>query len=85
MRRAWTSLHHAAYHGFDDVDITMTTPQRETAPDLAFLQLPRRYRPATNQPCQPRRRTQRHSCRVINRYQVPPAIAVRLIGNARPL
>ncbi len=43
----WTSLHHAASHGFDeivdlllshdDIDPTLTTPQGETARDLAFV------------------------------------------------
>jgi ankyrin repeat protein len=43
----WTSLHPAAYHGFDeivdlllshdDVDVGLKTPQQETARDLAFL------------------------------------------------
>jgi ankyrin repeat protein len=43
----WTSLHHAAYHGFDDiVDLLMShpdidtgieTPNHETARDLAFV------------------------------------------------
>jgi len=43
----WTSLHHAAYHGFDeiadlllsheDIDQTLTTPRGETARDLAFV------------------------------------------------
>jgi hypothetical protein len=43
----WTSLQYAAYHGFDDIvdlllrheeiDPTLTTPQGETARDLAFV------------------------------------------------
>jgi hypothetical protein len=43
----WTSLHHAAFHGFDeivdlmlshdDIDSSLRTPQGETARDLAFI------------------------------------------------
>jgi ankyrin repeat protein len=43
----WTSLHHTAYHGFGeivdlllghpDIDVTVETPNHETARDLAFI------------------------------------------------
>jgi ankyrin repeat protein len=43
----WTSLHHAAYHGYDeivdlllahdDIDTSLTTRKQETSRDLAFL------------------------------------------------